>query len=205
MLIIGLTGGIGSGKSTVAGYFAQLGIPVIDTDQLARELVVAGSPALKEITEAFGPEILLPDGSLNRARLKRRVFSDSVQRRRLEGILHPRIYTELQHRSQSLRAPYCVWVIPLLLESGATARVHRVLVIDTPEALQRQRVLERDGMDEDTLAGILRSQVSRNERLQAADDIIVNDADLAHLQQQVITLHHRYLGLASTPPSPPEK
>jgi len=142
---------------------------------------------------------------LDRARLKQKVFSDPVQRRRLEAILHPRIYAELQHRSQSLQAPYCIWVIPLLLESGATARIHRVLVIDTPEALRRQRVLERDGMDEDILAGILRSQVSRNERLHAADDVIVNDADLAHLQQQVTALHHRYLELASAAPSPPGK
>jgi len=197
MLIIGLTGGIGCGKSTVAGYFAQQGIPVIDADQLARELVAPGSPALKEIADAFGPDTLLADGSLDRPQLRRRVFADPTQRRRLETILHPRIYAEMRRRTQALQAPYCIWVIPLLLETGKTALVERVLVVDTPESLQRQRVLARAGMDEDTLEAILRSQVSRGERLHAADDIIVNNADLTHLQQQVSALHHQYLALAN--------
>lgn len=197
MLIIGLTGGIGSGKSTVAGYFAQQGIPVIDADQLARELVAPGSPALLEIASAFGPDILLADGSLDRPQLRRLAFADPSQRRRLEAILHPRIYAEMRHRSQALEAPYCIWVIPLLLETGKTALTDRVLVVDAPESVQRQRVLARAGMDEDTLEAILRSQVSRNERLHAADDVIVNDADLSHLQQQVAALHHQYLALVN--------
>jgi len=197
MLIIGLTGGIGSGKSTVAGYFAQQGIPVIDADQLARELVAPGSPALLEIASAFGPDILLADGSLDRPQLRRLAFADPSQRRRLEAILHPRIYAEMRHRSQALEAPYCIWVIPLLLETGKTALTDRVLVVDAPESVQRQRVLARAGMDEDTLEAILRSQVSRNERLHAADDVIVNDADLSHLQQQVTALHHQYLALVN--------
>jgi dephospho-CoA kinase len=197
MLIIGLTGGIGCGKSTVAGYFAQHGIPVIDADQIARELVAPGNPALQEIANAFGPDMLLADGSLNRPQLRRRVFADPSQRRRLEAILHPRIYTEMRRRSQALQAPYCIWVIPLLLETGKTALTDRVLVVDAPESIQRQRVLARAGMDEDTLEAILRSQVSRSERLQAADDVIVNNADLAHLQQQVTALHHQYLAIAN--------
>jgi dephospho-CoA kinase len=200
MLIIGLTGGIGSGKSTVADYFAQQGTPVIDGDQLARELVAPGSPALGEIARSFGLNILQPDGTLNRPQLRRRVFADPSQRRRLEAILHPRIYAEMHRRTQELRAPYCIWVIPLLLETGQTALVDRVLVVDTPESLQRERVLSRDGVDQDTLEAILRSQASRPERLRAADDVIVNNADLAHLQQQVTALHHRYLGLARAAP-----
>ena len=196
MLIIGLTGGIGSGKTAVAGYFAQQGIPVIDADRLARELVAPGSPALEEIVRIFEPNILLPDGSLDRPRLRGLIFADPTQRHRLESILHPRIYAELRRRSQALRAPYCVWVIPLLLETGETALVDRVLVVDAPETLQRERVLARDGMDYDTLEAILRSQVSRAQRLRAAADVIVNDADLTHLQRQVTALHHRYLELA---------
>ena len=197
MLIIGLTGGIGSGKSTVAGYFAQQGIPVIDADQLARELVAPGSPALNEISGIFGPEILLPDGSLDRVRLRSRVFAEPAQRRTLEALLHPRIYAEMRRRTRALLSPYCVWVVPLLLETGETALVDRVLVIDTSESLQRERVRSRDGMDADTLEAILRSQTSRAERLRAADDVIVNSADLANLQQQVLALHQRYLDLAA--------
>jgi len=203
MLIIGLTGGIGSGKSTVADYFAQHGIPVIDADQLARELVVPGSPALNEIINLFGPNILLPDGSLDRHQLRRRVFADPAQKRRLEAILHPRVYTELGYRTQALRTPYCIWVVPLLLETGGTALVDRVLVVDAPESLQRQRVLRRAGMDETTLEAILSSQVNRAERLSAADDIVVNNSDLNQLQQRVTALHHRYLALAGALPPPP--
>jgi dephospho-CoA kinase len=203
MLIIGLTGGIGSGKSTVADYFAQHGIPVIDADQLARELVAPGSPALNEIINLFGPNILLPDGNLDRHQLRRRVFADPAQKRRLEAILHPRVYTELGYRTQALRTPYCIWVIPLLLETGGTALVDRVLVVDAPESLQRQRVLRRAGMDETTLEAILSSQVNRAERLSAADDVVVNNSDLSQLQQQVTALHHRYLALAGALPPPP--
>jgi len=203
MLIIGLTGGIGSGKSTVADYFAQHGIPVIDADQLARELVVPGSPALNEIIDLFGPNILLPDGSLDRHQLRQRVFADPAQKRRLEAILHPRVYTELGYRTQALRTPYCIWVVPLLLETGGTALVDRVLVVDAPESLQRQRVLRRAGMDETTLEAILSSQINRAERLSAADDVVVNNSDLSQLQQQVTALHHRYLALAGALPPPP--
>ena len=203
MLIIGLTGGIGSGKSTVAGYFAQHGIPVLDADQLARELVAPSSPALNEIIDIFGPKILLPDGSLDRHQLRRRIFTDPAQKRRLEAILHPRVYTELRYRTQALRSPYCIWVVPLLLETGGAALVDRVLVVDAPESLQRERVLRREGMDKSTLEAILSSQANRAERLSAADDVVVNNSDLSQLHQQVTALHHRYLDLASAPPPPP--
>lgn len=196
MLIIGLTGGIGSGKSTVAGYFARLGIPVIDADQLARELVEPGSPALKEIVNTFGANILLSDGSLDRLQLRQQIFAEPTRRRQIETILHPRIYAEMRRRSQSLSTPYCIWVIPLLLETGKTALVDRVLIVDVPEPIQRKRVLPRKDMDEETLEAILHSQVSRNERLRAADDIIVNNSDLAHLEQEVKRLHRLYMELA---------
>lgn len=201
MLIIGLTGGIGSGKSTVADYFTQQGVPVLDADRLARELVVPGSPALNEVVDIFGPNVLLPDGTLDRRQLRHRIFEDSDERRRLEAILHPRIYAEMRHRTQLLHTPYCVWVIPLLLETGKLALVDRVLVVDTLESLQRERALARGGVDERTLEAILNSQMSRAERLRHADDVIVNNADFTHLQHQVAVLHHRYLGLAKTPSS----
>lgn len=204
MLIIGLTGGIGSGKSTVAGYFAQQGIPVIDADELARELVAPGKPALREIAAAFGEEMILRDGGLDRQRLRRRVFADPAQRQRLEGILHPRIYAEMRRRIQALHAPYCVLVIPLLLETGEAAIADRVLVVDVPETLQRERVKARGGMEDEALAAVLRIQLGRAERLRAADDIIVNDGDLAHLRQQAEALHRRYLSLAAAASLPPK-
>lgn len=204
MLIIGLTGGIGSGKSTVADYFAQQGVPVIDADVLAREVVTPGSLALREIAAAFGPEMILEDGSLNRPRLRQRVFADPEQRQRLETILHPRIYAEMGRRIQTLEASYCVLVIPLLLETGATAMVDRVLVVDAPQSLQRERVKLRSGMEDETLEAILRAQLGGAERLRAADDIIVNDGDLAQLRQQVTALHSRYLALAATASPPPK-
>jgi dephospho-CoA kinase len=196
MLTIALTGGIGSGKSTVAACFAQLNVPVIDADQLAREQVAPGSPALTEIALAFGPEMILEDGSLDRARLRREIFAEPQQRRRLEAILHPRIYAEMRRRIQTLQAPYCVLVIPLILETGETAIADRILVVDAPESLQRKRTQIRDGLADAEVDAILRAQISRAERLRAADDIIVNDGDLAHLKEQVVVLHSRYLDLA---------
>ena len=198
MLKIGLTGGIGSGKSTVAGYFADLGVPVIDADQLARELVAPGSPALAEIIAAFGGEMLLKDGNLDRKRLRQVIFADPRQRQRLESILHPLIYAEMRRRVETLQAPYCLLVIPLLLERGGTEFVDRILVVDVPESLQRERVHSRDGMSDGEIEAIRRTQVERAARLGAADDIISNDADLPHLRQQVTALHHRYLTLAGT-------
>jgi dephospho-CoA kinase len=204
MLKIALTGGIGSGKSTVAAYFAGQGVPVIDADELGRELVMPGCPALAEIAAAFGPEMLLKDGSLDRPRLRRAIYADARQRRRLEAILHPRIYAELRRRVQTLQAPYCLMVIPLLVETGETAIADRILVVDAPEPLQKARVRARDGMTETDVDAILNSQAGRAERLHAADDIIVNDGDLAHLRRQATALHRRYLTLAAEA-SPPLK
>jgi len=199
MLTIALTGGIGSGKSTAADDFVQLGVPVIDADQLTRELVMPGSPALQEIAAAFGPEILLPDGTLDRAQLRSKVFTDPTQRRRLEAILHPRVYAEMRRRVQSLQAPYCILVIPLLLETGETSIADRILVVDSPEALQKSRARKRDNMSDEELEAVLAAQVSRTQRLQAADDLLVNDGDRDHLHRQVSALHQRYLTLASSP------
>lgn len=200
MLKIGLTGGIGSGKSTVANYFAALGVPVIDADQIARELVGPGQPALQAIVEAFGPAVLDSAGHLDRARLRAQVFGadpHSGQRQLLESILHPLIRAEMQRRAQGMTAPYGLLCIPLLVETGQKDQVARILVVDAPEALQYQRVRQRDNAVLDTeITAILRAQATRQQRLAVADDIIVNDGGLEKLHQQVMALHPLYQGLA---------
>src|SRR5690606_24299131 len=173
MLIIGLTGGIGSGKSAVAERFAARGVPVLDADLIAREVVEPGTPGLAQVVEVFGPEVLDPQGRLDRARLGRRVFGAPERRRRLEASLHPLIYAEMRERVRRLAAPYCILVIPLLIETGQTDLVDRVLVVDAPPELQYQRVAARDGRSPAEIEAILRAQASRETRLAAADDVIV--------------------------------
>lgn len=197
MLVVGLTGGIASGKSEAARHFARLGTAVIDADQIARELVEPGQPALAEIVTAFGENLLLSDGSLDRAALGDRVFADPAARRRLEALLHPRIRTEMQHRLAATQAPYAILVIPLLVETGMTDLVDRVLVIDAPESLQRARLHARDKHDAQRIEQILAAQTDRNTRLAAADDVIRNDQDLEQLHLAVEALHQQYLALAA--------
>lgn len=192
MLKVGLTGGIGSGKSTVAACFADLGVPVIDADAIARELVIPGMPALQEIAESFGPDIVAQDGTLKRAQLRSLIFCDAVQRGRLEAILHPLILREMEVRAAKLTAPYCILGIPLLLETQQGQRVDRILVVDTPHYLQYRRVMERDHSSTGEVAAILRAQIGFRERLARADDIVTNDRDLTHLQGQVDELHQCY-------------
>ncbi len=197
MYIVGLTGGLASGKSTVAKFFAALGVPVIDADAIAREVVAPGSPALAAIVDRFGPQVLRADGTLNRAELRERVFHDPAQRSALEAILHPRILKDMQRRAAQLEAPYCLFMIPLLVESGQTRQVDRVLVVDAPLALQRRRAQERDGLSPQTIDAILAAQAQRSTRLAAADDVLRNDADLDALRAGVAALHTRYLALAA--------
>ncbi len=197
MLKIGLTGGIGSGKSTVAELFAARGVPYIDADQLTRQLVAPGSKLLAEIVGTFGDGMLDRDGRLDRRRMREHVFSDPTARERLEGLLHPAVYAAMRERIASLDAPYCLLVIPLLVETGGTQRVHRVLVVDVGEAEQRARTAERDGVDPDQVDAILASQATRAERLEAADDVIDNRGDRAQLDAQVEKLHRHYLELAA--------
>lgn len=196
-LIIGLTGGIGSGKSTAAAHFAEHGVPVIDTDVIARELVAPGQPALKAIVAHFGADLLDGEGCLRREVLRERVFADPAARQELEALLHPLIRAESLRRIAALQTAYCVWVIPLLVETGARDDLDRVLLIDCPEALQRQRAQARDGFDTGTLDGILAAQASREQRRVVADDIIVNDGTLAALRQAVDERHAAYLALAA--------
>jgi len=196
MLVVGLTGGIGSGKTTVANGFSALGIPVIDTDQLARELVEPGQPALDEIIAVFGKDCLTRDGQLNRASIRQRIYSDAGLKSQLEAILHPKIRRRIKTLLASLREAYCIVVIPLLLETHQTDLVDRILVIDTPEKEQLTRVAARDGLSDNTVMAIMQSQTDRNTRLQSADDVIVNDRDLESLTERILELHTYYMEIA---------
>ncbi|MDT8404335.1 dephospho-CoA kinase [Sulfuriflexus sp.] len=194
MRVIGLTGGIASGKSAAAEHFAALGVPVIDADQIARELVEPGKPALERICERFGKSILLDNGELNRPSLREIIFKDARARHDLEAILHPLIRETIIQRIDELDAPYCIVVIPLLAESGDWAMLDRRLVIDCPEDLQLARLQQRDRLDPEQAERILAAQASREQRKAIADDIIDNSHDLAHLQRAVERLHKKYLG-----------
>lgn len=195
-LRIGLTGGIGSGKSTVAEQFSALGAEVIDTDILARELVTPGQPALGEIIRHFGRDLLNPDQTLDREALRQRVFADESARHQLEAILHPRIRERALALAAGVAAPYCVIVIPLLVESGDDYPLDRVLVVDTSVELQIRRVMQRNGLSEQEVRRMLAAQADRPSRLAVADDLIHNENDLPSLRDQVATLHTRYLQLA---------
>ena len=196
---VGLTGGIASGKSTVAKFFAALGAPIIDTDQVAREVVEPGQPPLERLVERFGRGILTPDGHLDRPALRDIVFSDPKARADLENLTHPAIGAALEARSAAAGGPYQILVIPLLVEKSLGAHVDRVLVVDCEEELQIRRLHARDGSTRVQAQAILNAQVSRNARLKAADDVIKNDADMSAVQNQVAALHARYLEFARAP------
>jgi len=195
-LTIGLTGGIASGKSLVSSAFEALGVPVMDADFAARAIVEPGTPALKAIVQRFGAAILQADGSLDRRALRARVFSDGSQRRQLEAITHPAIRDYLRTWRDSRSSPYCILAIPLLVEGSSRALVDRVLVVDVPESLQLERLIQRDGVDEILAQRMIAAQASRAQRLAAADDVIVNDGSAESAQQEVTRLHRQYLELA---------
>jgi len=198
-MIVGLTGGIASGKSTVARLFAERGVPVIDLDQVARDVVAPGTPLLARVIERFGPEVRQADGGLDRRALRRRVFAHPEERRALEDLLHPAILGRTAELVAAAGGPYQIIVNPLLAEMGAAHRYDRVLVVDCEEAVQRVRLGQRDGSAPEEIAGILAAQATRERRLQLADDVIVNDSDLAALGPKVAALHERYLELAAKP------
>lgn len=195
-LRIGLTGGIASGKTTVAGMFAVLGVPVIDTDLLAREVVAPGTPGLAAVLDAFGPELRRADGSLDRRGLRTLAFASPERRRRLEAILHPLIITAMEAASRTAGGPYQVLVVPLLFESGLDRRVDRTLVVDCPEAIQRDRLRQRDDETDEGIERLLRAQMDRQSRLARADDIVRNRGQIEDTRQQVADLHARYLTMA---------
>lgn len=198
MLVVALTGGIGSGKSTVADQLEALGAGIIDTDLLSRELTAEGSPVLDRIAAAFGKEILQSDGSLDRAALRQRIFTNADARRRLEAILHPLIRALMLERLNSMKAPYAVLVIPLLFETGQQTFADRVLVVDVPEPIQIERVKRRNGLTEDEIKRIIDTQVSREARIARADDIIDNSGEPSALASQVQAIHEHYRALAAT-------
>jgi len=196
MLKIGLTGGIGCGKSTVCSFFESLNTPVIDTDELARLAVMPGTETLTALCNHFGEDILQSDGSLNRAELRKVVFADAAKRQLLEDIVHPEIRRLLKERLSRINTPYVIIAIPLLLEKGWNNFVDRILVVDCPPELQVKRAMERDNCDQELIHKIIASQIPRQERVTAADDLITNDADLEALKMQVEKLHLYYNQLA---------
>lgn len=195
MLTIGLTGGIGAGKSTVSDLFAQLGAPVIDADVIARELTLPNTVALHAISEHFGSSILQPDGSLDRGRLRDIVFSDKAEREWLEKLLHPLIRHAISERISQISAPYCIVAIPLLSDTASYPFITRVLVVDASESTQIQRVVTRDKKSDQHVIAIIESQLNRAKRLDLAHDIIHNDGIIAELKPQVEKLHRIYTAL----------
>lgn len=218
MFTVGLTGGIGSGKSTVSGLFAELGVPVIDTDLIARQLTAPGGEALNEIRARFSDTVMQADGTLDRAALRHIVFNDATARKQLEAILHPRIRREVEHALAALQTAYAVIAIPLLVQrqdrpegeclaaypsrveaGGYRDLLSRVLVVDCSETQQIERVMSRSGLSREEVVAILATQASRAQRLAAADDVILNTATPDGLRAEVAALHARYLNLAVAP------
>ena len=196
---VGLTGGIASGKSTAAKFFGALGVPILDSDQIARDVVEPGQPPLERLVERFGPAILTPDGHLDRPALRNIVFSDPKARADLEALTHPAIGAAMEARSAAAGGPYQILVIPLLVEKNLAAHVDRVLVVDCDEELQVRRLRDRDGSTAAQVQAILKAQAPRAARLKAADDVIKNDSDMSAVRDQVAALHTRYLELAARP------
>ncbi|WDF90083.1 dephospho-CoA kinase [Aeromonas hydrophila] len=198
MYVVAITGGIGSGKTTIANQFAELGIEVVDADVIAREVVEPGTPALATIAAHFGSEVITPDGQLDRRRLRERVFTDPQAKGWLNTLLHPLIRTEMQRQCTAARSPYCLLVVPLLVENRLTALANRVLVIDVDEATQIERTCRRDGVSREQAQAILAAQASRAERLAAADDVLDNQNGTPEaIKSRILALHETYLAFAS--------
>jgi len=190
---IGLTGGIGSGKSKVAELFAARGIPIIDTDILARQIVEPGQPGLAAVTATFGNEVLRPDGTLDRGLLRSMIFADPAKRKQLDGLLHPLILAAAMRAGETAGGDYQIFAVPLLVETAFDKLVDRVLVVDCDPELQRQRLISRDNETEQSADAIIASQASRKERLAIADDVILNNGTLRELEAAVERLHRQYL------------
>jgi len=195
--IVGLTGGIGSGKSTVADAFVALGAGLVDTDVIARELTLADGKAMPALIAEFGPDIVAKDGAMDRSAVRQRVFADPSARERLEGILHPLIRQISAERCVAATAPYVILAVPLLVESGDYhQRCDRIVVVDCPETIQIERVMARNGLSIDEVRAIMAAQATRQQRLAAANDIVVNDGARTIIYEQVNLLHLKYLALA---------
>ncbi|MCE9789093.1 dephospho-CoA kinase [Shewanella chilikensis] len=194
--IVGLTGGIGSGKTTVANLFAEQGIVLVDADIIAREVVAKGSDGLKQIGDKFGPQMLTPEGTLNRAALREQIFHHPQDREWLNALLHPMIRTRMLERLEMAASPYVIMVVPLLFENGLDKLADRTLVVDISPKLQLQRTIERDMVSKEQVQNIINSQSDRQSRLDKADDVIDNQGEIDALQAQVLALHNKYLQLA---------
>ncbi|MCW0505155.1 dephospho-CoA kinase [Aeromonas piscicola] len=198
MYVVAITGGIGSGKTTIANQFAELGIDVVDADVIAREVVEPGAPALAAIAAHFGPDVITPDGQLDRRGLRERVFSDPDAKAWLNALLHPLIRQEMLRRCAAARSPYCLLVVPLLVENKLTGLANRVLVIDVDEATQIERTCRRDGVSRAQAQAILAAQASRAERLAAADDVLDNKNGAPEtIKPRILALHETYMAFAS--------
>lgn len=192
MLVVGLTGGIGCGKSTVTRFFQEWSVPVIDADDIAHAIVQPGQPTLAAIVDTFGPGVLTANGSLDRANLRQLIFHNPTAKATLEKIMHPPIFKSMHHALTLESSPYGILSIPLLFETGHHVNVERILVIDCPEPLQIERVKQRDNLSRSTIDAIMKSQCSREFRLQHTDDFISNDGSLDHLKEDVERLHRHY-------------
>ena len=195
---VALTGGIASGKSTVADMFGELGAVLIDTDIIARDVVLPGTAGLQDIVDSFGADMLDADGMLDRPAMRRLVFADDAKRQQLEAVLHPRIRQEAERQMQTRGGPYQIVIVPLLVESPLKSLVDRIVVVDCSEDVQLERLLARDTGTKDQARRMMAAQASREERLKLADDVIANDADIDETRIQVAALHARYLSFAAT-------
>jgi len=195
---VGLTGGIGSGKTTISGLFAELGVEVIDTDEIARSLTSKPQAAMTAIEAHFGPAVIASDGSLDRERMRELAFSDPEAREALQRILHPLIREEVQRRLAATASPYALVVVPLLVESRGYSFASRILVVDCSEEQQIARVVQRSGLSREQVQAIMASQASRSDRLAVANDVIHNDGEIGALRDQVQRLHDQYLALAES-------
>lgn len=195
--IVALTGGIGSGKTTIANMFAKFNVAIIDADEIARQMVKPGMPALSEIATHFGDKILSADGSLNRKALRLCIFNNEVEKQWVNNLLHPLIRQETEKLLKEIQAPYILWVIPLLIENNLVNQANRILVVDVPIELQISRTMLRDKINHQLALQIIKSQVSREQRLSYADDVIDNSGDASSIIKQVEILHQRYLQLAT--------
>ena len=201
MYVVAVTGGIGSGKTTIANQFAALGIDVVDADVIARDVVEPGAPALAAIATYFGPDVIAPDGQLDRRSLRERVFSDPNAKAWLNALLHPLIRQEMLRQCAAARSPYCLLVVPLLVENKLAGLANRVLVIDVDEATQIERTCRRDGVSAGQAKAIIAAQASRSERLAAADDVIDNhNGSQMAIKTRILALHETYLAFASQQP-----
>ncbi len=196
MKVIGLTGGIASGKTTISQLFSQLGVPVIDLDVIARQVVEPGQPALQAVIDEFGEEILTAEGRLDRQRLREMIFDQAEKRQLLESILHPVIWHNARQQLASLTSPYCLLVIPLLADKASPVPLDRILVVDIPKDEQVRRLVQRDQISARQAEKILRAQTSRQARLALADDVIDNYGDISAAEKQVKQLHQAYLAMS---------